>query len=508
MTVYIKDNAVSLDTALESLVTYSEAIDLIASHSRSVALEAIDISKVKDTVVRAFKAFWKRLVSLYESFVKWIKSKFGKKEMRDEVKDAKADVNDVSWSKSQKEAAERNKRYQDSKGNGMTTDVFIERINAQVTTALKTNAAAVLSGLETLASDDPKQKAIINKVIGYYRAFFICYGEGDGLINTDVIDSIASSIVSHLDGARTAFMQFIKLPAGADTAELTRKIETFNALKVFDTIASAFEPYVKDMSDESGLMRLHKALPQITKITETDFASITKVKKDTKLDKDLVSFHAERSNQILEKLLVTIDAYDEISNLIEEQASEFNKLRPEVILPGGTMEEVRPYIQTATAFSKVQTELTKLLMHKFKSEMALVNAVVALRDALRDNVLDGNADEPITFNIDFNDVILGRSIKNAIDKGDLKHVRIAIFMQMNDKKLSTLDIQKIIAFCMSKFDDLFEPFVENAYSQAIELDKTKWDIRGYHTAELYATMNFSKARLKNMIEIRRHVFGL
>lgn len=101
-----------------------------------------------------------------------------------------------------------------------------------------------------------------------------------------------------------------------------------------------------------------------------------------------------------------------------------------------------------------------------------------------------------------------RSLSNSVSRGDLSSVRIALFMEMNDKRLSTAVITQSIAWARSKHPTLFVDYEENAYSQQMEQDETKWDSHYYHTQELYATSNFSSERIKHMIKVREHVFTI
>ena len=103
---------------------------------------------------------------------------------------------------------------------------------------------------------------------------------------------------------------------------------------------------------------------------------------------------------------------------------------------------------------------------------------------------------------------ISKTLINNVNSGNVSLVRTALFMEMNDKRLSTFDINQAIAFAHSKFPDLFDEYEENAYSQGIEQDKTKWDSKYYHKQELYATSNFSSKRIKHLVVIREHVFNI
>lgn len=118
-----------------------------------------------------------------------------------------------------------------------------------------------------------------------------------------------------------------------------------------------------------------------------------------------------------------------------------------------------------------------------------------------------------TMSADFSSVDLtgftpSRSLSNSVNSGDLSSVRISLFMEMNDKRLSTKDITQAIAWALSKYPPLFVVYEENAYSQHMDQDKAKWDSRYYHAQELYATSNFSLERIRHMVAVREHVFTI
>ncbi|NLN66791.1 MAG: hypothetical protein GX143_01330 [Alcaligenaceae bacterium] len=110
--------------------------------------------------------------------------------------------------------------------------------------------------------------------------------------------------------------------------------------------------------------------------------------------------------------------------------------------------------------------------------------------------------------VDLTGFIPSRSLNNSVNSGDLSSVRISLFMEMNDKRLSTKDITQAIAWALSKYPNLFVVYEENAYSQQMEQNKEKWDSHYYHTQELYATSNFSLERIRHMVAVREHVFTI
>lgn len=110
--------------------------------------------------------------------------------------------------------------------------------------------------------------------------------------------------------------------------------------------------------------------------------------------------------------------------------------------------------------------------------------------------------------VDLTDFTPSRSLNNSVNSGDLSSVRISLFMEMNDKRLSTAVINQAIAWSLSKYPTLFVAYEENAYSQQMEQNKAKWDSHYYHTQELYATSNFSLERIRHMVAVREHVFTI
>ncbi|EGQ7954333.1 hypothetical protein ACSG3M_001508 [Vibrio vulnificus] len=118
-----------------------------------------------------------------------------------------------------------------------------------------------------------------------------------------------------------------------------------------------------------------------------------------------------------------------------------------------------------------------------------------------------------TMSADFSSVDLAgftpsRSLSNSVNSGDLSSVRISLFMEMNNNHVSSSKVSQAIAWAQSKHPTLFVAFEENAYAQAIEQDKTKWDSHYYGMQEVYATSNFSLERIRHMIAVREHVFTI
>ncbi|MEZ7206285.1 hypothetical protein [Pseudoalteromonas sp. DY56-GL79] len=101
-----------------------------------------------------------------------------------------------------------------------------------------------------------------------------------------------------------------------------------------------------------------------------------------------------------------------------------------------------------------------------------------------------------------------RSLNNCIENDDISTIRVALFMEMNDKRLSTVALCQAIAFTLSKHPNLFVTYEENAYSQKMDFDATSWSKDYYHMQEVYASSNFSLERIRHLVAVREHVFTI
>tara|TARA_R110002050_G_scaffold1216_1_gene8345 strand:+ start:7554 stop:8516 length:963 start_codon:yes stop_codon:yes gene_type:complete len=99
-----------------------------------------------------------------------------------------------------------------------------------------------------------------------------------------------------------------------------------------------------------------------------------------------------------------------------------------------------------------------------------------------------------------------KSLANSVNRDDLSAIRMALFMEMNDKRLSTTSIRQALAWTLSRHPNLFVPYEESVYSQSICQDTSLWDSSYYGIQEVYTTSNFSEKRLSHMLAVREHVF--
>ena len=118
-----------------------------------------------------------------------------------------------------------------------------------------------------------------------------------------------------------------------------------------------------------------------------------------------------------------------------------------------------------------------------------------------------------TMSADFSSVDLtgftpSRPLSESVNSGDLSSVRVSLFMQMNNKRLSNREITQAIAWALSKYPTLFVAYEENAYSQKMDFDTAKWSKDYYHMQKVYTSSNFSLERIRHMVAVREHVFTI
>lgn len=110
--------------------------------------------------------------------------------------------------------------------------------------------------------------------------------------------------------------------------------------------------------------------------------------------------------------------------------------------------------------------------------------------------------------VDLNGFTPSSPLANAVNKDDISAIRIALFMEMNDKQLTNQALLQAIAWTLKNHSNLFVTCEENAYAQAMELDTGKWNSQYYSLQEVYTSMNFAEERVLHMLEVRKHVFNI
>ena len=99
-------------------------------------------------------------------------------------------------------------------------------------------------------------------------------------------------------------------------------------------------------------------------------------------------------------------------------------------------------------------------------------------------------------------------LKKYVDGGDLSLIRSALFMEMNDKQLTTDQIKQAFAWTLQQKPNLFVDYEENANAQAMNTNSAQWTPDYYGLQEVYANSNFSRERLSHMVEVREQVFNI
>lgn len=123
------------------------------------------------------------------------------------------------------------------------------------------------------------------------------------------------------------------------------------------------------------------------------------------------------------------------------------------------------------------------------------------RPQLRDDIMTA-----VFSSVDLTNFVPSRSLSNCVNGDDISSIRMALFMEMNDKRLTNQTLIQAIAWTKAKHPNLFIAYQENAYAQAIELDTSKWNDQYYSLQEVYASMNFAEKRVIHMLEVRERVF--
>ena len=111
-------------------------------------------------------------------------------------------------------------------------------------------------------------------------------------------------------------------------------------------------------------------------------------------------------------------------------------------------------------------------------------------------------------NIDLKGYIPSPALQKHTDSGDLSNIRNALFMELNDKRISTVQIRQAIAWVLKKKNNLFVPHEVNANARAMNMDTSQWDRDYYGMQEVFASSNFSQERLSHMVEVRAKVFNV
>ena len=111
-------------------------------------------------------------------------------------------------------------------------------------------------------------------------------------------------------------------------------------------------------------------------------------------------------------------------------------------------------------------------------------------------------------NIDLKGYNPSPSLQKYLEKGDLSNIRNALFMEMNDKRITQNQIKQAFAWVLKHKSNLFVPYGESANARAMNTDSTQYDQNYYGMQEVYASSNFSWERLSHMVEVRGQVFNI
>lgn len=112
-------------------------------------------------------------------------------------------------------------------------------------------------------------------------------------------------------------------------------------------------------------------------------------------------------------------------------------------------------------------------------------------------------------NVDLSNFVPTRSLQSSISGGDIIEIRMALFMEMNNHRLSTHSIRQMFAYAVKHKSNLFVAFEINGYARELKTgDQSQWNAKYYALQEVYASSNFSYQRIEHMLEVRQHVFNI
>ncbi|PMH44656.1 hypothetical protein BCU68_12475 [Vibrio sp. 10N.286.49.B3] len=100
------------------------------------------------------------------------------------------------------------------------------------------------------------------------------------------------------------------------------------------------------------------------------------------------------------------------------------------------------------------------------------------------------------------------SFQKSLSSGDVTQIRMALFMEMNDHRLSTQNIKQTIAYTIKSKPNLFVSYEQNCYAKEMSNNKASWDAKYYAFQEVYASSNFSHERIQHMLDVRESVFSI
>lgn len=97
-----------------------------------------------------------------------------------------------------------------------------------------------------------------------------------------------------------------------------------------------------------------------------------------------------------------------------------------------------------------------------------------------------------------------KNLVNSVAIGGSR-ARAAVRAEIEDNHLSIDELKKSIKYAEEKVHDLYQPYVESTLEGPINKDRSSWTKETYKAASSYVTMNFSKERVKNIVDMYEYL---
>jgi hypothetical protein len=97
------------------------------------------------------------------------------------------------------------------------------------------------------------------------------------------------------------------------------------------------------------------------------------------------------------------------------------------------------------------------------------------------------------------------NLKKFVDEGDLRTIRTALRLELNDNRISGQDLRGALAWLKAKVPDLCVPYAEKAFAREMDPDRNRWVMDYYDNQTVYLKTNFSEERFLHLVEVREHL---
>jgi len=97
------------------------------------------------------------------------------------------------------------------------------------------------------------------------------------------------------------------------------------------------------------------------------------------------------------------------------------------------------------------------------------------------------------------------TLKKFVDEGDLRTIRTALRLELNDNRINRQDLRSALAWVKASVPELCVPYEEKAFAREMDLDRSHWVMDYYDNQTVYLKTNFSEERFLHLVEVREHL---